>query len=217
MVTLQNLINDPYITELLKESDATTEKLGITEHGLRHAEITADYARKICEGLSLDQNETMMAVVSAYVHDIGNLTGREIHGQIGSALLAPILMKHSVNPLELARIVSAVAHHDDEEPRISNMTTAIVIMADKADVRRSRVRNPFDVNKDIHDRVNYSVIESSILVKGLNVSLNLVLDETIACTADYLEIFSGRMIAMRTAAQFLGCQFELVINSKRIL
>lgn len=217
MVTLQNLINDPYITELLKESDATTEKLGITEHGLKHASITADYARKISEGLQLDKTETMMAVVSAYLHDIGNLTGREIHGQVGSAMLVPILLKHNVDPLELARIVSAVAHHDDEEPRISNKTTAIVIMADKADVRRSRVRNPLDVEKDIHDRVNFSVTESSIIVERNNVSLNLVLDETIACTADYLEIFSGRMIAMRTAAQFLGCQFELVINGKRIL
>lgn len=217
MVTLEKLINDPYITELLKESDATAEKLGITEHGQKHATITAEYAKKICEGLQLDQSETMMAIVASYVHDVGNLTGREIHGQIGSAILVPILMKHNVDPLEMARIVSAVAHHDDEEPRITNTTTAIVIMADKSDVRRSRVRNPFEVEKDIHDRVNFAVTESNIIVKGTDVSLSLTLDETIACTADYLEIFSGRMIAMRTAAKFLGCQYELVINGNRIL
>jgi hypothetical protein len=94
---------------------------------------------------------------------------------------------------------------------------AVVIMADKADVRRSRVRRPEEVEKDIHDRVNFAVTESNIIVVGRNVTLSLSLDEKIACTADYLEIFSGRMIAMRTSAKYLGCQFELVINGNRIL
>ena len=217
MVTLKNLIDDPFILELLKESDATTEKLGITEHGYKHATITADYARKICEGLELDEYETIMATAAAYVHDIGNLTGRDIHGQVGSAILVPILLRHDVTPLGLARIISAVSHHDEEPPQITNITTAIVIMADKADVRRSRVRNPSEVAKDIHDRVNFAVTESDVLVSGKDVTLALKLDETIACTADYLEIFSQRMIAMRTAAMFLGCRFELVINGNRIL
>ncbi len=217
MMTLSNVTNDPFIIELLKESDYTTEKLGITEHGLTHAATVADYALKICNGLGLAKKETNIATIAAYLHDIGNLTGRQMHGQVGAAIVVPILMRYGVEPAELAKILSAIANHDEEQPVITNVTTAVVIMADKADVRRSRIRKSADVEKDIHDRVNFAVTESIVAIEYRKISLRLVLDEKIACVADYLEIFAGRMIAMRSSAIFLGCEFELNINGSKIL
>jgi hypothetical protein len=217
MVTLANVTNDPFIIELLKESDASTEKLGITEHGLKHAAVTADYALKICKGLGLSPKETTVATIAAFLHDIGNLTGRTNHGQIGAAIVVPILMRYGIEPAELAKILAAIANHDEEQPVITNKTTAVVIMADKADVRRSRIRKSADVEKDIHDRVNFAVTESQVVIEGGKISLRLALDEQISCVADYLEIFAGRMIAMRSSAIFLGCEFELNINGSKIL
>lgn len=216
MITLGNVRNDPYIIELLMASDRQIAALGYTEHGIRHAEETTSVAGQICKGLGLSEWETNVAMIGSFLHDIGNLTGRDIHGQVGAAMITPILLKLDASPEELSRIITAISCHDDEDPVISNATTAVVIMADKTDVSRSRVRPTANIQTDIHDRVNYAVLDRQIEVSRQNIALRLNLDETIANSADYLDIFAKRMQAMRKSAQFLGCQFDLSINGNKI-
>ncbi len=216
MITLQRVSSNEYIIELLRASDRQIEALGYTEHGLRHAEVCANAATEICVGLGFPRWETDVSACAAYLHDIGNLGGRQNHGQMGSVIVHPILMSMNVAPKELARIVTAVACHDDEPPVISTVTTAVCIIADKSDVNRSRVRPSANIESDIHDRVNYSVLESMLQIEEGSITLRLVLDPNIADTADYLEIFADRMQAMRKSAKFLGCQFRLLINNVRI-
>lgn len=216
MVTLDKIIKDPYVISLLKESDKTTEAIGYTEHGLVHAKVTSDTAVVICNGLGLSEWESNVAEVASYLHDIGNLSGRDNHGQIGAALVAPILLHHDAEPDELARIVAAIANHDDDNPVISSVTTAVVILADKSDVRRSRVRDQTSTSMDIHDRVNYAVPEGGLTVKDGVVTLSLKLDTDFACSADYMDIFALRMKAMRAASKYLGADFQLLINDIKI-
>ncbi|MBP6927756.1 MAG: phosphohydrolase [Caldisericales bacterium] len=217
MIQLDRIENDPYIVELLKASDRQIAALGYTEHGIRHATVTCEAARKICSGLGLSQWETDVACAASFLHDIGNLTGRENHGPLGAILVSPFLVQHGLLPEELARVITAIScHDDDEKPVISTVTTAVTIIADKSDVNRSRVRPTADIKTDIHDRVNYAVLESNISAQKGKISLSLRLDPQIACTADYLEIFASRMQAMRKSAQFLGCEYELEINNVKI-
>ena len=216
MITLGNVRNDPYIIELLKASDRQIAALGYTEHGIRHAEETVAAAGIICKGLELPQWETNVAMIASFLHDIGNLTGRLTHGQVGAAMITPILLKLNAEPEELSRILTAVSCHDDEDPVVSNAATAVVIMADKSDVSRARVRPTADIKSDIHDRVNFAVLDRQIEVSKTKIALRLTLDLAIASSADYLDIFAVRMQAMRKSAMFLGCEFELSINGNKI-
>lgn len=216
MITLQKVSKNKYIIELLKASDKQIAALGFTEHGLRHADVCAKVATEICVGLGFSYWEKEVAICASYLHDIGNLAGRFDHGQIGSVIVHPILMDLGAEPTELARIVTAIACHDDVPPVISTVTTAVCILADKSDVNRTRVRPSAIIESDIHDRVNYSVLESILQIYKDTITLKLTLDPRIADTADYLEIFAERMQAMRKSAKFLSCQFRFLINDVRI-
>ena len=216
-VDLEQIKSDPYILALMKMSDRQIEVMGYTEHGLRHANITSDYAMKICRSLGLNDYETETASIATYLHDIGNLTGRENHGQTGAVLVGQFLLSYGAKPDQLAEILTAISNHDDDPPIIATKTTAICIIADKADVNHTRVRKTANIQTDIHDRVNFAVLDSVIEVSEGFIILNLTLNPSIAQAADYLEIFAGRMQAMRKSAKYLGCEFQLIINGVRII
>ncbi len=220
MIKLETIKVDPFIIQLLKESDKTTKAIGYTEHGLVHADTVSKMALELCNSFGFEEQDTEIAIVSAFLHDIGNLAGRENHGQIGASIVTPILLRHDVEPRELPLILSAIANHDDIEPVISTKISAIVLLADKSDVRRSRVRetssNIENLKKDIHDRVNYAVLDRILKVENGDVVLNLKLDSQFASSADYLDIFAKRTSVMRRAARFLGHNFHLLIDGIQI-
>lgn len=219
MVKLETIKNDPYILEILRESDNTTKTMGYTEHGLVHANIVSDLAHNLCKSFGFNEQDTEVARVSAFLHDIGNLAGRENHGQVGASIVTPILLRHDVEPTELAQIISAISNHDDDVPVISTKNCAVVMIADKADVRRSRVRETTSmehIRTDIHDRVNYAVLDGSLVVENGDVKLKLSLDPEFASAADYLDIFASRTTAMRRSARYLKYDFHLIIDGVQI-
>jgi len=219
MIKLETIKNDSFILEILHESDNTTKTMGYTEHGLVHANIVSDLVHNLCKSFGFNEQDTEVARVSAFLHDIGNLAGRDNHGQVGASIVTPILLRHDVEPTELAQIISAISNHDDLVPVISNKNCAVVMIADKADVRRSRVRETMTIEHirmDIHDRVNYAVLDGKLFVENGAVKLKLTLDPEFANAADYLDIFASRTTAMRRSAQFLKHDFHLIIDGVQI-
>ncbi len=219
MIKLTDVKNDPYVLELLKESDTTTKTIGYTEHGLVHATTVSKIAQYLCNSFGFDKHSSEVTQVAAFLHDIGNLAGRRDHGQIGASLATPHLLRLGVEPKELSLILSAIANHDDLEPVITSKISAVVLIADKSDVRRSRVRDTSNLERiknDIHDRVNYAVLSSKLYVENSDVVLSVNLDSDFAGSADYLDIFAGRTRVVREASKFLGHNFHLLIDNVRI-
>jgi HD superfamily phosphodiesterase len=193
--------------------------LGFTEHSFAHVTHVAETAGYILGTLGYDERTIELAKIAGYLHDIGNLVNRKEHSQSGAVMAWSILNDMKCDPSELATIVTAIGNHDEGTGVPVNPVAAALILADKADVRRSRVRNKETIAFDIHDRVNYSVKRSELKINDdkTQLTLSLSIDTDYSSVMDYFEIFMERMILCKKAAEKLGLKFKLIINDQVLL
>ncbi len=203
----------------IAQADASMEALGFTEHGFAHVTMVAKRAGKLLEALSYPAEQVELAKIAGYLHDIGNLVNRTDHSQSGAVMAFRILDKMDLPPQDIAVIVTAIGNHDEGTGVPVNAVAAALILADKSDVRRSRVRRKADIAADIHDRVNYSVTDSRLAVdvQEKTVTLELTVDTAVSPVMEYFEIFMKRMLLCRQAAQRLGLTFHLCINQQKLV
>lgn len=215
---LDALRNNKRARLYIEMADKYLETIGYTEHGFRHADIVSKTAYNIMEKLSLDGNDAELAAAAGFLHDIGNMLGRSNHHRMGALLAKEVLEELGYDLRDIARVMMAIVIHEEDEGEIPGAIAAAMLLADKADVHRSRVRNPSMVTKDIHDRVNYAATESELSIEPGErlIILSLVIDTRISQVIEYFEIFLSRMVACRRAAKVLGCEFQLYINNTRM-
>lgn len=202
----------------IEMADKYLESIGYTEHGFRHSDIVSRTAHHILTTLSYDPREAELAAVAGFLHDIGNMVGRNQHHRMGAMLAKELLEELSVDLRDIGRIMAAIVIHEEDEGVMPDPVAAALLIADKSDVHRSRVRNPSMVTEDIHDRVNYAATESELSVEPEKklITLSLVIDTRISQVIEYFEIFLSRMSACRKAAGSLNCEFQLYINDHRM-
>ncbi len=219
MITFDDIKNSNEIRTYIEKSDKALSALGYTEHSLAHVTKVAVQANELLIKLNYDKRAAELASIAGYMHDIGNVVNRVDHAQSGAIMAFRILDKMGMDVEEIAAIISAIGNHDESTSVPVNAVAAAIILADKSDVRRSRVRNTDVSTFDIHDRVNYSVEDSSLTLKEENkeIELKLVIDTNICAVMDYFEIFLDRMILCRRAADYLGLKFKLDINGVELL
>ena len=219
MVRFSDIRNDEAIREYIKSADSSLLALGFTEHSFAHVGKVAADAEMILQTLGYPEREIELVKIAAYLHDIGNLVNREEHSQSGAVMAFRILDNLGMQPAEIATVVTAIGNHDEGTGVPVNAISAALILADKSDVRRSRVRNTDVANFDIHDRVNYSVKSSRLVtnVEDKEICLELEIETKYSSVMDYFEIFLGRMILCRKAAEKLGMSFRLCINGQMLL
>lgn len=219
MITYDEIIKNESINTYIKKADEYLSALGYTEHSFPHVMKVARDASYILESLDYSCHDIEIAKIAAYLHDIGNLVNRVEHSQSGAVMAFRILDNLDMDPSDISTIVTAIGNHDEGTGVPVNPIAAALILADKADVRRSRVRNTDLVTFDIHDRVNYSVEESVLSVdKDKKVAmLALTIDTEISPVMEYFEIFLERMILCRKAAEKLGLAFKLTINNNQLM
>ena len=216
---LERLKSDPSVKAFIEKADCSLLALGYTEHSFAHVTKVALTARYIIETLGYSEHECELAEIAGYLHDIGNLVNRVDHSQSGAIIAFRILREYGMDAEDVATIVTAIGNHDEGTGVPVNHIAAALILADKSDVRRSRVRNPEISNFDIHDRVNYSVEKSSLKIshdKNM-IKLKLTIDTNYGSIMDYFEIFLGRMVLCQKAAEKLGLQFKLEINEQQLI
>jgi metal-dependent HD superfamily phosphatase/phosphodiesterase len=219
MITFKDVKDNEAIKTYIKHADMTLSELGYTEHSLAHVSKVASVAKYILETLNYSEREIELAQIACYLHDIGNVVNREDHAQSGAVMAFRLLDQMGAEPWEIAMIIAAIGNHDEKTAVPVSPIAAALILADKSDVRRSRVRNRDLASFDIHDRVNYAVEEANIEITNNNTvfSLSLTIDTSISPVMDYFEIFLDRMILCKKAACRLGLEFELIINNQKIL
>jgi len=200
-------------------ADASLIALGYTEHSFSHVGRVADTAGYILETLGYPAHEVELAKIAGYLHDIGNLVNRVEHSQSGAVMAYSLLRDMGAEPDEIATVVTAIGNHDEGTGVPVNPIAAALILADKTDVRRSRVRNSETIRFDIHDRVNYSVQKSVLSINDDRsvIKHELTVDTSLGSVMDYFEIFLGRMIMCRKAAEALKMTFKLVINGQAVI
>jgi len=212
-VTLEDVQNNEELSLYIASADRVMEAMGYTEHGFRHANLVANIAFQVLSRLGSTQREATLASVAGYLHDVGNSLARDAHGQTGAILVYQSL-RDSVHGSDLMPILAAIANHEETEGVAVSPISAAVILADKSDVHRSRVRRSGKIDLDVHDRVNFAVERSFLSVDSdaRTVSLELTIDTEISQVMEYFEIFLGRMQLCRHAARLLDARFRLVIN-----
>jgi metal-dependent HD superfamily phosphatase/phosphodiesterase len=218
-LTFNKISRNHDVLMMLRELDEQLGMVGYTEHGVRHAKWVGRTAQKILQSLRKDPREADLAGIAGFMHDIGNLVNREDHAQTG-ALLAHEILKDLEMPLpEIMQVMSAIGNHDEEHAHPATNVAAALILADKADVHKSRVRNPSTVKFDIHDRVNYAVQKSviEVLPEQNIIRLSLTVNTKISQVMEYFEIFLSRMVVSRRAAEFLGSHYELTVNDTQLM
>lgn len=217
-VTYQDLRESETIRTYIKKADESLIALGYTEHSFAHVTKVAELAAYILATLGYDEREVELAKMAGYLHDIGNVINRVDHAQSGAVMAFRILDNMGADPEDIATIVTAIGNHDESTAFPVNAVAAALILADKTDVRYTRVRNQDFASFDIHDRVNYSVKESEVEVeKDSHIALNLKIETEMCTVMDYFEIFLNRMILCRKAAEKLGLSFRLIINGQRLI
>ncbi len=219
MITFQDIKNSKEIRTYITKADDALIELGYTEHSFAHVGKVANHAYEILKQLSYDERTAELAQIAGYMHDIGNVVNRVDHAQSSAVMAFRILDKMGMEVEEIATIISAIGNHDEATAVPVNAVAAALILADKSDVRRTRVRNKITSTFDIHDRVNYSVESSNLVIDATNkfATLQLKIDTSTFNVMDYFEIFLGRMLLCRRAAEFLKLRFKLVINEVELL
>ncbi len=218
-ITFNKITKDAEITDMLRTCNEQLGVIGYTEHGIRHGKWVGRTSQKLLKTLGKDGREPELAGISGYLHDLGNIVNREDHAQSGAFLAYQLLKERGMPMEEITSVISAIGnHHEEHADPVSNVSAAL-ILADKADVHRSRVRNPSMIKFDIHDRVNYAVQKSQLQVvpEEAVVRLSLTIDTDISQVMEYFEIFMSRMIVSRRAAEYLDTHYELVVNGTRLL
>jgi metal-dependent HD superfamily phosphatase/phosphodiesterase len=218
LVTLEEIQQEPSVNTFIASADKVMEGLGYTEHGYRHANLTARIAYNVMTRLGNEGRMAELSAIAGYLHDVGNMVARENHAQVG-ALLVYDVFKDRFQSKDLALVMSAVGNHEEEGGEAVSPVSAAVILADKSDVHRSRVRKSAQIDFDIHDRVNYAAEQSFLRVdsSARTVTLELTIDTEISHVMEYFEIFLQRMMMCRRAAERLDCQFKLTINGATLL
>ena len=221
MVTYKEIRENEVIKTYIKMADKTLESMKFTEHSFAHVVRCADVAGNILRDLGYDERTVELAQIAAYMHDIGNVINRIDHAQSGAVMAFRLLDELGMKAEEIARIVSAIGNHDEKTAFPVNEIAAALIIADKSDVRRSRVREDerATIGDDIHDRVNYAVEKSKLGIDVQNrvFTLCLTVDEKISRISEYFEIFLGRMTLCRRAAEYFDMQFEVNINGSTVM
>ena len=219
MITFENIKNNSAVKTYISQADKSLLALGYTEHSFAHVSMVAETARYILETLEYPEHDIELVQIAAYLHDIGNLINRIEHSQSSAILAFRILSEMNMPPEDIALICTAIGNHDEGTGVAVNHIAAALILADKTDVRRSRVRNQDFTTFDIHDRVNYSVAASNLVINDekTEVILTLEIDTQYSSDMDYFEIFLARMMLCKKAAEKLGLRFRLVINDQFLI
>lgn len=219
LLTFERVKNDPSVQIYIKKADEALTALGYTEHSFTHVTRVSDTIKYILSTLNYPEREIEIAQIAGYLHDIGNTVNRVNHALSGASMAFTILNQMGGDPAEIASIITAIGNHDEKTAVVVNHLAAALILSDKTDVRRSRARKQDFTSFDIHDRVNYSVIKPSIEINEAHtqIVLNLKIDTQYCSVMDYFEIFLGRMLLCKKAAEKLGMVFMLVINDQHLL
>lgn len=218
-MTYEEVRKDKAIQTYIRQADASLAELGFTEHSFAHVGHVAHMAGDLLEKLGYDARTVELARIAGYLHDIGNLINRVDHSQSGAVMAFRILDRMDFPPEEIAAIVTAIGNHDEGTGVPVSAMAAALILADKSDVRRSRVRAQDVAGFDAHDRVNFSVTAAALELSEdkKSVTLNLTVDTSVSPVMAYFEIFMNRMLMCRRAANRLGLEFKLVINGQAMI
>ena len=219
LITFESIRQDPAIQAFITRADESLLAQGFTEHSFAHVTHVAETAAYLLSTLGYEAHEVELARIAGYLHDIGNLVNRVDHSQSGALMAFRILGEMGMPAEDLATVMTAIGNHDEGTGVPVNAVSAALILADKSDVRRSRVRNTDISRFDIHDRVNYSVRKSLLKINEEHtlVKLKLTVDTHYGSVMDYFEIFMERMLLCRKAAERLGLQFKLLINEQALI
>ncbi len=219
MITYEEIKNNEAIKTYIRRADESLIALGYTEHSFPHVMKVAETAKYILLTLGYPERDAELAQIAGYLHDIGNVVNRVDHAQSGAVMAFRILDNLNASAEDTATIVTAIGNHDEGTAVPVNHIAAALILADKSDVRNSRVRNRDLATFDIHDRVNFSVKHSALRInpEKTEIQLNLEIDPTYCAVMDYFEIFLNRMILCRKAAEKLNLKFSLIINEQQLL
>ena len=218
-ITYETVKQSVEIRTYITQADASLLALGYTEHSFAHVTRCAVVAGDLLQELGYDAHTVELCRIAAFMHDIGNVVNRNDHAQTGAVMAFRILDNMGMEPSDVAAVITAIGHHDDSSAFPVNAIAAALLLADKTDVRRSRVRNRDTINFDIHDRVNYAVEQSDLRLdqKAKTVTLTLSINTEVCAVMDYFEIFLQRMLLCRKAAEFFGLTFKLDINGLTLL
>ena len=219
MTIYEKIRQNEAIKVYIQRADESLAALGYTEHSFAHVTKVAETVKYILETLGYSEHDVELGMVAAYLHDIGNLINRSEHAQSGAIMAFRILDEMGMPAEDVATIVTAIGNHDEGTGVPVNVIAAALILADKSDVRRSRVRNQDQQTFDIHDRVNYSVEKSVLKINQEHslIKLKLSVDTHYSSVMDYFDIFLQRMVMCRKAAEKLGLQFKLMINEQSLI
>jgi len=222
MLTLNEVKKNPLIQEFIKRTEISLAELSYTDHGFRHSNLVAERAKIIARKIGLNKKDAELSAIAGFCHDMGNFLGRSYHNYLGALLFSQVF-KNQCSPNDLAIIMQAISNHDERRGEIAFSTpvSAVVVLADKSDVHRSRVRvRVMDkIKADIHDRVNYGAKESKLRIdtKKKRITLALKIDTNFVPIMEYFEIFTERMVFCRKAAKYLNYNFGLIINNFKLL
>lgn len=219
LITYEDVTSNNEIRIYISQADKVLAAMGYTEHSFGHVKKVAELAQTILATLGYSEREQELARIAGYMHDIGNVINRIDHAQSGAVMAFRILDKMGMDPEEIAKVISAIGNHDESTAAEVNPISAALILADKTDVRRSRVRHRNIATFDIHDKVNYAVVDSKTYFSADNkmLTLDLSIDIEISAVIDYFEIFLNRMILCRKAANYLNLEFGLIINGQKMV
>ena len=219
MITYEQIKNNEEIRAYICAADASLSALGFTEHSFAHVTRVATVAGDLLARLGFDEHTVNLTKIAGHMHDIGNLINRVDHSQSGAIMTFRILDRLGMPPADIAAICTAIGNHDEGTGVPVNEISAALILADKCDVRKTRVRNADEASFDIHDRVNYSVQDATLELEEAKreITLSLSIDTAYSSVMDYFEIFLGRMLLCRRAAERLGLSFRLRVNGQTLL
>ena len=218
-ITFEFIRDHPRVRLYVRMADAALESIGYTEHGERHVGLVSRIAFNVLKRMGRPERQCELAAIAGYLHDIGNAVNRDHHAQTGGVMAMQILNDFGMDDLEVLKVIAAIGNHHENDGDPVNAVAAAVILADKSDVHRTRVRNPDMIRFDIHDRVNYAVERSFLNVEeeAKRITLELTVDTAISQVMEYFEIFMTRMLASRKAAMHLGATFGMMVNGNRLV
>ena len=218
MVTFEDIRNNAEIRTYIEKGNENLGVLGFTKHSIGHATKVSDMAARILEELNYDTRTVELARIAGYMHDIGNCVNRTDHAHSGAIMAMTILQSMGMDAKEIAVVIAAIGNHDEKTGTAVDAVSAALILADKTDVRRNRVRGRDRTKFDIHDRVNFAAISSVLQMdrEKRQITLDIQLDDEICSVLDYFEIFLERMIMCRRAAERLDCKFKLIANGNKM-
>lgn len=217
MITINDIRQNKEILCYINQADAALKEMGFTEHSLPHVENCVSVVTKILTNLGYDEETINLAQIAAFMHDIGNVINRVDHAQSGAVMSFRILDKLGLDAISISKIINAIGNHDESTAQPVSAISAALILADKSDVRRSRVRQIKQAEFDIHDRVNYAVTKKEIIFEDKEFILSLEIDLSICSIMNYFEIFMKRMLLCQKASEYLNIKFSLIINNTKMI